>query len=238
METNIVLIFVFSNLETKMNKIERSFSPLYNLRVDQITIQDWKTSSSPKSLGRGPRNNVAHVRAQPRTVVAGFAEIDRGIGNRGPVRGIHATPATTTIAATAAHAAAGTTMGERDALPPLPLALGPPHLIPPAPTRDPRAIAFLPDLVGFHWVAYAAGSFLVVSHLPSPCRDDNNNDSCSPFFRQVIDLRAPVSAVAWCRRGSGEVAAATDNSIHIFQPAPASSPGLLLWPTLQILIVS
>ena len=122
-------------------------------------------------------------------------------------------------------------MGERDTLPPLPLALGPPHLIPPAPTHDPRAIAFLPDLGGLPWVAYAAGSFLVVSHLPSPSRDDTSDgvgdDGCSPFFRQVIDLHAPVSAVAWCGRGSAEVAAAAGNSVSIFQPAPAaSSPGL------------
>lgn len=129
-------------------------------------------------------------------------------------------------------------MGERDALPPLPLALGPPHLIPPAPTRDPRAIAFLPDLVGLPWVAYAAGSFLVVSHLPSPSRDDNSNVSCSPFFRQVIDLRAPVSAVAWCGSGSGEVAAAAENSVSVFQPAPTSSPGLLLCPTPQIILAA
>ncbi|WVZ70093.1 hypothetical protein U9M48_018789 [Paspalum notatum var. saurae] len=124
-------------------------------------------------------------------------------------------------------------MGERDALPPLPLALAPPHLIPPAPTRDPRAIAFLPDLGGLPWVAYAAGSFLVVSHLPSPSRDSTRDgggeDGCLPFFRQVIDLRAPVSAVAWCGRGSGEVAAAADNSISVFQPAPASSPGSFGW---------
>ncbi|KAJ1283904.1 hypothetical protein BS78_03G163200 [Paspalum vaginatum] len=124
-------------------------------------------------------------------------------------------------------------MGGRDALPPLPLSLGPPHLIPPAPTRDPRAIAFLPDLGGLPWVAYAAGSFLVVSHLPSPSRDNTRDgggdDGCLPFFRQVIDLRAPVSAVAWCGRGSAEVAAAADNSISVFQPAPASSPGSFGW---------
>ncbi|CAL4963239.1 unnamed protein product [Urochloa decumbens] len=120
-------------------------------------------------------------------------------------------------------------VGERDGLPRLPLALGPPHLIPPAPTRDPRAIAFLPDLGGLPWAAYAAGSFLVVSHLPSPSRDDTDtsygagDDGCAPFFRQVIDLRAPVSAVAWCGCGSGEVAAATGNSVSIFQPAPAAS---------------
>ncbi|TVU36526.1 hypothetical protein EJB05_18463, partial [Eragrostis curvula] len=67
-----------------------------------------------------------------------------------------------------------------DTPPPLPLALGPPHLIPPAPTRDTRAIAFLPDLGGFPWAI----------------ADE------SPFFRQVIDFRVPVSAVSWC--GSGE----------------------------------
>nr|CAB3473281.1 unnamed protein product [Digitaria exilis] len=121
-------------------------------------------------------------------------------------------------------------MGERDVLPPLPLSLAPPHLIPPAPTRDPRAIAFLPDLGGLSWVAYAAGSFLVVSHLPSPSRSDTNDGCCSPCFRQVIDLRAPVSAAAWCGGGSGEVAAAAGNSVSIFQPAPAaSSPGSFGW---------
>ncbi|OEL19860.1 DmX-like protein 1 [Dichanthelium oligosanthes] len=125
-------------------------------------------------------------------------------------------------------------MGERNTLPPLPLALGPPHLIPPAPTREPRAIAFLPDLGGLPWVAYAAGSFLVVSHLPSPSRDDTSDgagdDGCYPFFRQVIDLRAPVSTVAWCGRESGEVAAAAGNSVSIFHPASgASSPGSFGW---------
>ncbi|KAL6608107.1 hypothetical protein ACP70R_041170 [Stipagrostis hirtigluma subsp. patula] len=121
-------------------------------------------------------------------------------------------------------------MGKRDPLPPLPLPLGPPHLIPPAPTRDPRALAFLPDLGGLPWVAYAAGSFLVVSHLPSPprrSRDAAGDDS--PFFRQAIDLHAPVSAVAWCGRGGGEVAAAADNFVSVFQPAPASSAGSFGW---------
>uniref|UniRef100_A0A0D9V1Y5 Uncharacterized protein n=1 Tax=Leersia perrieri TaxID=77586 RepID=A0A0D9V1Y5_9ORYZ len=124
-------------------------------------------------------------------------------------------------------------MGERDELP---LALHLPHLIPPAPT-DPRAVAFLPDLGGLPWVAYAAGSFLVVSHLPSPPRNDSGGSSDAggseeddPFFRQVIDLRAPVSAVAWCRgRGGGELAAAAGNSVSVFQPAPSSSPGSFGW---------
>ncbi|TVU34091.1 hypothetical protein EJB05_15917, partial [Eragrostis curvula] len=127
-------------------------------------------------------------------------------------------------------------MGERDAPPPLPLALSPPHLIPPAPTRDTRAIAFLPDLGGFPWVAYAAGSFLVVSNLPSPSRGvGRDTDSSgatsddSPFFRQVIDLRAPVSAVSWCGSGGGEVAAAAANSVSVFQPAPSSSAGSFGW---------
>ncbi|XP_062213038.1 uncharacterized protein LOC133913785 [Phragmites australis] len=127
-------------------------------------------------------------------------------------------------------------MGELDALPPLPLTLGPPHLIPPAPTRDPRALAFLPDLGGLPWVAYAAGSFLVVSHLPSPPRGGSDTgssyaaaDDDSPFFRQVIDLRAPVSAVAWCGHGGGELAAAASNSVSVFEPAPASSPGSFGW---------
>ncbi|TVU34521.1 hypothetical protein EJB05_16356, partial [Eragrostis curvula] len=88
-----------------------------------------------------------------------------------------------------------------DTPPPLPLALGPPHLIPPAPTRDTRAIAFLPDLGGFPWAI----------------ADE------SPFFRQVIDLRVPVSAVSWCGSGGGEVAAAAANSVSVFQPVPSSS---------------
>uniref|UniRef100_A0A0E0JK06 RAVE complex protein Rav1 C-terminal domain-containing protein n=1 Tax=Oryza punctata TaxID=4537 RepID=A0A0E0JK06_ORYPU len=133
-------------------------------------------------------------------------------------------------------------MGERDELPPLPLALHPPHLIPPPPTADPRALSFLPDLGGLPWVAYAAASFLVVSHLPSPPRDGSSSSSSSssssrsggggddvPFFRQAIDLRAPVSAVAWCRRGGGELAAAAGSSVSVFQPAPSSSPGSFGW---------
>ncbi|TVU11478.1 hypothetical protein EJB05_45066, partial [Eragrostis curvula] len=88
-----------------------------------------------------------------------------------------------------------------DTPPPLPLALGPPHLIPPTPTRDTRAIAFLPDLGGFPWAI----------------ADE------SPFFRQVIDLRVPVSAVSWFGSGGGEVAAAAANSVSVFQLAPSSS---------------
>lgn len=171
---------------------------------------------------------LAHVRAQCGRRLALGSRSAAATGEEDPSQ----LKATTTIAAAAAHAAAVATMGERDALPPLPLSLGPPHLIPPAPTRDPRAIAFIPDLGGLPWVAYAAGSFLVISHLPSPSRNDSNDgagdDGCSPFFRQVIDLRAPVSAAAWCCGGSGEVAAAAENSVSIFQPAPAaSSPGAL-----------
>jgi hypothetical protein len=118
-------------------------------------------------------------------------------------------------------------MRERDALPQLPLALHPPHLIPPAPTPDHRALSFLDDLGGLSWVAYAAGSFLVVSHLPFPPRTSGSDptDDESPFFRQVIDLQAPVSAVAWCGHGGGELAAASANSVSIFQPAPSSSAG-------------
>ncbi|KAL6884562.1 hypothetical protein ACP4OV_010498 [Aristida adscensionis] len=121
-------------------------------------------------------------------------------------------------------------MGKREPLPPLPLSLAPPHLIPPAPTRDPRALAFLPDLGGLTWVAYAAGPCLVVSHLPSPPRrsGDTAGDD-SPFFRQVIDLRAPVSAVAWCGRGGGELAASAANSVSVFQPAPDFSSGSFGW---------
>jgi hypothetical protein len=150
---------------------------------------------------------------------------------------------TAIAAAPAAYALVGATMGEQDGLPPLPLTLTPPHLIPPAPTRDPRAIAFLPDLGGFPWVAYAAGSFLVVSHLPSPPRsvgrDTESSDATadeSPFFRQVIDLRAPVSAVAWCGAGAGEVAAAAANSVSIYQPAPSSSAGVLPHPALILFL--
>ncbi|KAG8051653.1 hypothetical protein GUJ93_ZPchr0001g33135 [Zizania palustris] len=126
-------------------------------------------------------------------------------------------------------------MGERDALPQLPLALHPPHLIPPAPTADPRTLAFLPDFGGLSWVAYAAGSFVVVSHLPSPSPQEGSSSSGGggsddgPFFRQAIDLRAPASAVAWCCRGEGELAAASGNSVSVFQPAPSSSPGSFSW---------
>ncbi|XP_015699102.1 uncharacterized protein LOC102707069 [Oryza brachyantha] len=128
-------------------------------------------------------------------------------------------------------------MGERDELPQLPLALHPPHLIPPAPTADPNALSFLPDLGGFPWVAYAAGSFLVVSHLPSPPHEGRTAATTTtsdagvdaPFFRQAIDLRAPVSAVAWCPRGGGELAAAAGSSVSVFQPVPYSSPGSFGW---------
>uniref|UniRef100_A0A0E0MXX2 RAVE complex protein Rav1 C-terminal domain-containing protein n=1 Tax=Oryza rufipogon TaxID=4529 RepID=A0A0E0MXX2_ORYRU len=127
-------------------------------------------------------------------------------------------------------------MGEPDELPPLPLALHPPHLIPPAPAADPRALSFLPDLGGLPWVAYGAASFLVVSHLPSPPREGSSSsggggggDDDGPFFRQAIDLRAPVSAVTWCRRGGGELAAAAGSSVSVFQPAPSSSPGSFGW---------
>ncbi|CAM0881371.1 unnamed protein product [Alopecurus aequalis] len=122
-------------------------------------------------------------------------------------------------------------MRERDALPQLPLALHPPHLIPPAPTPDHRALSFLNDLGGLSWVAYAAGSLLVVSHLPSPPRTSGigTTDDESPFFRQVIDLQAPVSAVAWCGHGGGELAAASANSVSLFQPAPSSSAGSFSW---------
>uniref|UniRef100_A0ACD5VM29 Uncharacterized protein n=1 Tax=Avena sativa TaxID=4498 RepID=A0ACD5VM29_AVESA len=122
-------------------------------------------------------------------------------------------------------------MRDRDALPQLPLALHPPHLIPPAPTPDHRALSFLNDLGGLSWVAYAAGSLLVVSHLPSPPRTSGSGttDDESPFFRQVIDLQAPVSAVAWCGHGGGELAAASANSVSLFQPAPSSSAGSFSW---------
>jgi hypothetical protein len=109
-------------------------------------------------------------------------------------------------------------------LPQLPLALHPPHLIPPAPTPDHRALSFLNDLGGLSWVAYAAGSLLAISHLPSPPRTSTTHDE-SPFFRQVIDLQAPVSAVAWCGHGGGDLAAASANSVSFFQPAPSSSAG-------------
>ncbi|XP_047057254.1 uncharacterized protein LOC124663619 [Lolium rigidum] len=116
-------------------------------------------------------------------------------------------------------------------LPQLPLALHPPHLIPPAPTPDHRALSFLNDLGGLSWVAYAAGSLLAISHLPSPPRTSGSatTDEESPFFRQVIDLQAPVSAVAWCGHGGGELAAASANSVSFFQPAPSSSAGSFSW---------
>ncbi|KAM3330686.1 hypothetical protein ACQJBY_027066 [Aegilops geniculata] len=124
-------------------------------------------------------------------------------------------------------------MGEQDPLPQLPLALHPPHLIPPAPTPDHRALSFLPDFGGLPWVAYAAGSLLVVSHLPSPPRTSGSDtvEDESPFFCQVIDLHTPVSAVAWCGRGRGELAAASGNSVSVFQPAPSSGSfsWLLRW---------
>ncbi|XP_048563439.1 uncharacterized protein LOC125543966 isoform X2 [Triticum urartu] len=133
-------------------------------------------------------------------------------------------------------------MREHDPLPQLPLALHPPHLIPPAPTPDHRALSFLPDFGGLPWVAYAAGSLLVVSHLPSPPRTSGSDtvEDESPFFCQVIDLHTPVSAVAWCGRGRGELAAASGNSVSVFQPAPSSGSfsWLLRWVITEMFTVT
>lgn len=102
----------------------------------------------------------------------------------------------------------------------LPLRLLRSEIVPPAPTRSQSSIDWLPDFVGYSWLAYGASTLLVISHLPSPLRGEDTTNG--PFFRQIIevsdDVSSPVTAVAWSpvTPSVGELAVGSGNCICLY----------------------
>ncbi|KAG7994737.1 hypothetical protein I3843_01G073200 [Carya illinoinensis] len=126
-----------------------------------------------------------------------------------------------------------------DPIPHLPLPLLPSDPIPPAPTRSSppgSTIDFLPDFSGYSWVAYAASSLLVISHFPSPLSPDEV--LIGPIFRQVFELSSAVTAVSWSpvSPSMGELAAAVENCVCLFQHDSASSAGSFCWSQNAVLV--
>lgn len=103
----------------------------------------------------------------------------------------------------------------------LPLRLLRSEIVPPAPSRSQSSIDWLPDFAGYSWLAYGASSLLVISHLPSPLRGDEDSAN-GPIFRQILevsgDVSSPVTAVSWSpvTLSVGELAVGSGNYVCLF----------------------
>lgn len=111
----------------------------------------------------------------------------------------------------------------------LPLQLIKSETIPPSPNiseSGSSAVDWLPDFAGYSWIAYGATSLLVISHFPSPLSPHQSR--IGPIFRQVFELlpSSDVVSAVWSPAipSSGDLAAAADNRIFLFQYDP--SPGI------------
>ncbi|XP_057454842.1 uncharacterized protein LOC130746287 isoform X2 [Lotus japonicus] len=122
----------------------------------------------------------------------------------------------------------------------LPLNLLRSEVVTPAPTFSDSTIDFLPHFAGYSWLAYGASSLLVITHFPSPLSPHQTR--FGPIFRQVFELSAdhssPVAAVSWCpdTPSSGDLAAAAENCIWVFNHDSATSNGSFCWSQNAVLV--
>ncbi|KNA22362.1 hypothetical protein SOVF_034760 [Spinacia oleracea] len=123
----------------------------------------------------------------------------------------------------------------------LPLQLIKSETIPPSPNiseSGSSAVDWLPDFAGYSWIAYGATSLLVISHFPSPLSPHQSR--IGPIFRQVFELlpSSDVVSAVWSPAipSSGDLAAAADNRIFLFQYDP--SPGSFCWSQTAMLVQS
>ncbi|KAJ4957335.1 hypothetical protein NE237_014118 [Protea cynaroides] len=124
----------------------------------------------------------------------------------------------------------------------LPLELMNAEIIPPSPNRSDSAFDWLPDFVGFSWIAYGASSLLVISHLPSPLSKEES--LIRPFFRQVVELSSDesvlVKAVAWSPSfpSNGDLAAVVENCVCLYSENSRITDGSFRWVHVGILLHS
>ncbi|KFK37434.1 hypothetical protein AALP_AA4G256500 [Arabis alpina] len=114
------------------------------------------------------------------------------------------------------------------------------EIVPPSPTRSQSTIDWLPDFAGYSWLAYGASTLLVISHLPSPLRGEEETNG--PIFRQILevsgDVSSPVSAVSWSpvTPSVGELAVGFGNCICLFVRDLSDLNGSFCWSQNAILV--
>ncbi|XP_024540074.1 uncharacterized protein LOC9633825 isoform X1 [Selaginella moellendorffii] len=112
--------------------------------------------------------------------------------------------------------------------------------IPGASNPGPYIADCLPDFAGYSWIAYGAGSQLVISIVASP--DKKEEFGIARLFHQALETRlvevsdedSRVSIVSWGNSQSGSVGAAAGKAIYIFAPRFLGRPETQNTPALPL----
>lgn len=110
-----------------------------------------------------------------------------------------------------------------------PLRLRPIQYIPPAPKHIASALDWIPEFAGHAWLAYGAGSIVVITTTPAPTADEEESRITGPFFQQVLqplqnitdnEDNDDIRAVAWTPiiPSNGVLAVGAGESVYIYEP--------------------
>lgn len=92
----------------------------------------------------------------------------------------------------------------------------------PAPNPSPQTADWLPEFLGFSWLAYGSHSSVVISIAPfPPGREEAEH---GPLLRKVIDIpeaSGKITCVRWAPKGpsNGVLAVAGGECIYVYEPA-------------------